>query len=179
VMWAFFVLLSTAALAQESAILRPMNQTVVPLGTLMVVARGPASAKMALDGIPVDSQQPAPGTFTANLKLSAGRHELTLGTSRVQFAVGNGPADWKQFRQHPPFASCSMCHAVKVGEWGLRSEKTVEICAGCHDLKSFPKLHMHNTEVLKECQECHMPHGSAEKSNLKMNKETACKLCHG
>ena len=170
-----------AALAQEPAILRPANQIVLRPGPLTVVARGPASARLVLDGKPIESVQPAPGVHTALLNPSPGLHELTLGSAKVQFAIGpaQGVEGWKPFRAHPPVAQCTVCHAVKDGLWALKSERLVESCAGCHDLKGFPKLHMHNTEVLGECQLCHLPHGSAEKSHLIMKKETACKICHG
>ena len=177
------LILLTAALAfaQEAAILRPANQTVLRPGPLTVVARGPASAKLVMDGKPLESARPGPGVHTAVIDPSPGMHELTLGTAKVQFAIGMTPGaeGWKQFRQHPPAAQCTACHAVKDGLWAFQSEKLVDSCAGCHDLKSFPKSHMHNTEVLYECQLCHQPHGSAEKSHLKLNKETACKICHG
>lgn len=175
------LLASVALFAQDPMILRPTDQTVLRAGPLTVVARGPASARLALDGKSIESVRPAPGVHTAGINPSPGMHELTLGSARVRFAVGpvTGAAGWKQFRSHPPVAECTACHAVKGGEWTFRSDKIAESCAGCHDLKPFPKLHMHNTEVLNECQLCHQPHGSTEKFHLKMNKETACKICHG
>ncbi len=173
------IILATLTQAQDATILRPMNQTVIPAGPLTIAAKGPASAKLTLDAKPIESQQPAPGIHTATIKPDPGTHELALGTAKVQFAVGTGPAEWKAFRQHPPTAQCTTCHAIKSGEWAFRTEKLADTCAGCHDLKTFPKTHNHNTEILKDCQECHMPHGSTEKSHLKWNKETACKLCHG
>ena len=150
-------------------------------GPLTVVARGPASARLTLDGKPIESVEPGPGVHTAVIDPSAGMHELSLGTAKVQFAVGMalGAEGWKQFRAHPPVAQCTACHTVKDGLWAFQSDRLVDSCAGCHDLKAFPKLHMHNTEVLNECQLCHQPHGSAEKSHLKMDKVTACKICHG
>ena len=177
----FLILFAALALAQEPAILRPANQTVLRPGPLTVVARGPTSARLVLDGKVVESVQPAPGVHTAMLNPLPGVHELTLGSAKVQFAIGlaQGTEGWKPFRAHPPMAQCTACHAVKDGVWTWKSERLVESCAACHDLKGFPKLHMHNTEVLAECQLCHQPHGSAEKSHLKMNKETACKICHG
>jgi predicted CXXCH cytochrome family protein len=176
-------LFAVAALvcAQEPAILRPENQTILRPGPLTVVARGPASARLVLDGQPIVSAQPAPGVHTAAIEPAAGMHELMLGTAKVRFAVGMAPGaeGWKTFRPHPPVAQCTACHAVKDGLWAFQSDRLADSCAGCHDLKAFPKLHMHNTEVLNECQLCHQPHGSTEKSHLKMNKETACKICHG
>ena len=167
--------------AQEPAILRPANRTILMPGPLTVVARGPASARLTLDGKPIESVEPGPGVHTAVIDPSAGMHELSLGTAKVQFAVGMalGAEGWKQFRAHPPVAQCTACHTVKDGLWAFQTDRLADSCAGCHDLKAFPKLHMHNTEVLNECQLCHQPHGSAEKSHLKMNKATACKICHG
>lgn len=175
------MVLATIAFAQEPAILRPSDRTVLRPGPLTVVARGPVLATLMLDGKSIGSTQPAPGVHTAVLNPASGLHELTLGTAKVQFAVGPtaGTDGWQQFRPHPPVAQCTACHAVKDGAWSFKQDKLADSCAGCHELKSFPKLHMHNTEALAECQLCHQPHGSAEKSHLKMNKETACKICHG
>ncbi|MGH9659758.1 MAG: cytochrome c3 family protein, partial [Bryobacteraceae bacterium] len=54
-----------------------------------------------------------------------------------------------------------------------------ESCFSCHDAKAFAEPHSHNAETLVECQTCHEPHGSTEKTHLKMRKQVACKLCHG
>ena len=106
---AVLMLLTASAFAQEPAILRPANQTVLRPGPLTVVARGPASATLVLDGKAVASVQPAQGIFTAAINPPPGIHELTLGAAKVQFAVGmaQGAEGWKQFRAHPAAAQCT------------------------------------------------------------------------
>ena len=165
-------LVLVAALAVEAVILRPTNQSVVPPGPLSIVAKG--EGELQLDGKPVAAQKPAPGVIHARVDVAAGKHVLTLGALKVEFAAGPAPDGWKPFRAHPPAAECVTCHTAQSWEF-----KGAEACLGCHDQAAFPKLHTHNTEVLNECQLCHLPHGSTEARHLKFAKETACKQCHG
>ena len=159
------------SLALLVVILRPADQSVVKPGPLEIIAK--TSAVLALDGKPLSTRQPAPGVQTTTITPSAGLHQLTAGEESISFFVGAGaPANFKDYRTHPPQTGCPTCHKV---EW----EADTQACLGCHDQNAFPKTHTHNTEVLIECQTCHLPHGSTERAHLKMPKSTACKQCHG
>ncbi len=163
-------------------IFRPADQSVIQAGPVSVVAKGPADAKLELDGKPVEAQHPAAGVFAAIITPTAGRHQLSLAGRSIQFFVGASgvPEGWKQFRAHPPAAvNCETCHAVNQGAWDFKGGTVAENCFECHQQQSFPKVHQHNPEVLADCQLCHNPHGSTAKFHLKMAKETACKQCHG
>jgi len=150
---------------------------VVPPGPLTIVARGPGELK--LDGKAVAATSPGPGALTAAVTAGPGAHELVLGDHKVRFFVGSGaPAGFRAFRVHPPGeAACGSCHAVRDGFWEFKG--AASSCFGCHDLKKFPVGHTHNSEVLAECGLCHHTHGSGEKFHMKLERETACKQCHG
>lgn len=154
-------------------ILRPADQSVLKPGPFSVIAK--TEAELKLDGKPLAVTRPAPGIATATINPAPGLHEISAAEERVKFFVGAGaPPGWKEFRAHPPAASCESCHAIVKGAWEFAGN-----CFQCHDQKAFPKIHQHNTEVLADCQLCHYPHGSTERRHLKMQKETACKQCHG
>jgi predicted CXXCH cytochrome family protein len=63
--------------------------------------------------------------------------------------------------------------------WSFQRASIGSSCFACHERAAFPKIHTHNTDILAECQSCHLPHGSAVKGHLKLAKDTACKQCHG
>ena len=169
----YLILLLMAA--EPDRVLRPLNETVLKPGPVSIVAK--TTGELLLDGKAIPSTQPAPGVRTATVTPSAGLHELAAGNQKVRFFVGAGaPQGWKEFRAHPPAATCDACHAVEDGAWSIKAGET---CFRCHDQATFPKIHQHNSEVLAECQMCHNPHGSTEKAHLKLAKEVACKQCHG
>jgi predicted CXXCH cytochrome family protein len=161
-----------ATLAAEIVVLRPTPQSVVPPGPLSIVAKG--EGDVLLDGKVVAAQKPSPGVIHAKVEVTPGKHVLTVGAAKIQFAAGQGPDGWKAFRAHPPAAECAACHARESWEF-----KGAEACLACHDGMAFAKTHTHNTEVLNECQLCHSPHGSTENRHLKFTREIACKQCHG
>jgi predicted CXXCH cytochrome family protein len=161
-----------AALAAESVILRPTHQSVVPPGPLSIVAKG--AGEVLLDGKPVAAQRPGPDAVHAEVEAAPGKHVLTVGATKIEFAAGPVPDGWKVFRAHPPAGECAACHQPKSWEF-----KGADACLACHDQAAFAKTHTHNAEVLNECQLCHAPHGSTEERHLKFTKETACKQCHG
>ena len=167
-----FALALAATLAAETVVLRPTPQSVVPPGPLSIIAKG--EGDVLLDGKAVTVQKPGPGVIHAEVKVSSGKHVLTIGAAKVEFAAGQGPDGWKAFRAHPPAGECVSCHAAESWEF-----KGAGACLGCHDGTAFAKTHTHNAEVLNECQLCHAPHGSTENRHLKFTRETACKLCHG
>jgi predicted CXXCH cytochrome family protein len=161
-----------AALAAETVVLRPTPRSVVPQGSLSVIAKG--EGDVLLDGEQIAARKPAPGVIHAEVKVSPGKHVLAVGATKIEFAAGQGPDGWKAFRAHPPAGECSSCHAA--GSWEF---KGADACLECHDGAAFVKTHTHNTEVLNECQLCHSPHGSTENRHLKFTREIACKQCHG
>jgi predicted CXXCH cytochrome family protein len=181
------VLLLPIALAQEAgapAILAPQADTVVQPGApLRVIARAAGKPQLLLDGKPITTAtSPAPGVLHAEINASAGPHELTVrgdnGESRLRFTAGGDGANI--FRPHPPgnAVACDTCHAVKEGVWAMKRITLAPLCGQCHDRAQFPKVHTHNTDILTDCQNCHLPHGSAAKSHLQKPKEVVCKQCH-
>jgi predicted CXXCH cytochrome family protein len=162
----------------EEQFFRPANDTFVKNGPVSVIAKG--AGELRLDGKPVKSERPVADVVTANVTPGAGAHTLSLGSTTIRFWVGQ-PTDpvYKEFKPHPPVASCDACHVVKDGEWQIKGGSAGENCLGCHDRAAFPKIHQHNPEVLQDCQLCHFPHGSAAKSHLRVLKAAACKQCHG
>ena len=171
------------------AILSPVADTVVdPSQPLRVIAKaGGKQPALLLDGKPVSSAvSPAPGVVHAELTgLAAGPHEIAVrgedgAEARVRFTIGTGggPA----FKPHPPsgMATCDSCHAVKEGVWAMKRITLAPLCGQCHDREAFPKVHTHNTDILTDCQNCHLPHGSsaAAKAHLQKPKEVVCKQCH-
>jgi predicted CXXCH cytochrome family protein len=160
------------ALAAQNMVLRPTPESVVPPGALSIIAKG--AGELRLNGAPVKAVQAAPGAIHAEVTIGAGKHVITFGEARVEFAAGTPVAGWKPFRAHPPAGGCSACHTVNPWEF-----KGPDACLRCHERQGFAKLHTHNAEVLAECQLCHLPHGSTEARHLKMTKEIACKQCHG
>ena len=165
-------LVLATALAAETVILRPSPESVAPAGPLSIIAKGQGA--VLLDGKEVAAQTPGPGVIHAKVEVTPGKHVLTIGGTKIEFAAGAGPAGWKRFRAHPPAGECALCHEAKSWEF-----KGAGACLGCHDGTVFAKTHTHNTEVLNECQMCHAPHGSTERSHLKFARDTACKQCHG
>ena len=169
-----------AAAPTEQAILRPADGAILDPGPLSIVARG--KAQLRVDGKQVAAASPGPGAVAATVNPAPGLHELAFGDRKIRFFVGasEAPAGFRAYRAHPPAAAgCETCHAVKDGAWGFRGATLAASCFGCHDAGRFPEPHSHNATVLGECQLCHDPHGSTAKFHLKMDRETACKQCHG
>jgi len=174
------LLLSVALALPGQDILRPVDQSYVKPGPLMVVIKAGSGAQLSLDSAPVALKQEGPGALTALLKVTAGKHVLVLkdggSEKRVEFTGGPGQPE---FRVHPPAATCDTCHAVKDGAWGFRSLVVSDSCFGCHDTSKFAGIHTHVPDLLPDCQLCHMPHGSAAVKHLKFTRDVACKQCHG
>ncbi|MBL8177702.1 MAG: hypothetical protein JNK48_23695 [Bryobacterales bacterium] len=184
-MVAFSLILLSSLHAQEGpSIFAPANETIVPPGSLRVIARAAGKATLTLDGKPVPIAQPAPGVVLAEIKLAAGPHQLTLaaedGEAKISFFAGKEHNAWKMFQPHPPGnAACDTCHAVKNNEWALKRATLAPLCHTCHDAARFTAVHSpHNTATLVDCQNCHFPHGSPASKHLRMEKAVACKQCH-
>lgn len=182
---ALLLLLSWRGLAEETVVLfAPMNESVVAPGNLRVVGKAAGKAELLLDGKAVRFESPAPGVVHAELKPGPGLHELLLkgegGEAKAAFFSGKEHGGWKMFRPHPPIEGigCDTCHAVKNGEWAMKRATLSPICHTCHDLSAFPKIHTHDTGTLADCQNCHYPHGSTAKGNLRAAREVVCRQCH-
>jgi len=172
--------LTTASLHAESAILAPLNESVVE-AELRVVARHDGKAEILIDGKTAPAESPHAGVVFATVKLAPGAHEIALpGGPSIRVHVGGGaPAAWRKFEPHPPGgATCTTCHAVRNGEWAFVKPSLVGVCFACHDRGAFPKSHTHEPGVIPDCQICHSPHGSTARRHLKMSRDAACKLCH-
>lgn len=172
------------ALAQERPLFyAPLDKSVIAPGALRVVVSSMGETTLLLDGKVVKTDAPAPGVIRADLTLAPGAHELVArngaGESKIGVFAGRQQAGFEPFKQHPPTATCETCHAVKQGEWALRRASLAPICAACHPQDRFAKVHTHGTDLLAECQACHMPHGSQAAKLLKQPKEIGCKQCHG
>ncbi len=175
-----WLLASTVALAQEPAvILAPVDGSAVAVGKVRVIARAPGKATLAVDGKPVAITEPVAGVVQAEIELTAGKHEVAVAgggsEAKISFTAGAGAT----FRVHPPgLVGCDTCHAVKNNAWALKRATAATVCAQCHDRAAFVPTHTHNTDILADCQNCHLPHGSAAKAHLQKPKEMACKACH-
>lgn len=179
------VLFLTAVAAAQAPpeIFAPANHSVVAPGLLKIIAKSPGNTQVTVDGAAVAVTTAAPGAVRAEIKLTPGAHEIVArndsGETRVEIFAGKTHGEWKAFKQHPPVATCETCHAVKQGAWALKRASLAPVCASCHPQNRFAIIHTHNTDLLAECQGCHMPHGSTSAKLLKVPKETACKQCHG
>ena len=169
-------LLGVAALPAE--ILAPTQDAVVAVGAVRIIARVEGKGELRVNGKNVAAESPAAGVLTAEVKLTAGAHEIAL------FAAGKEEKRKIQvggkvnFRPHPPAAGCDACHAVKNGEWAFQRASLTGVCFTCHQRDSFAAKHTHVPGVLADCQMCHSAHGSTAVAHLKMEKAQACKLCH-
>ncbi len=171
-------LLAGAQEEPRPEILSPQDRSVIVKGPVRIIVRG--EGEILLDGKALAAERIAPGVRTMTWDAASGAHQLALGPAVVRFhAGGNPPPGWKEFRPHPPAAACDLCHAVKNGEWAMKRASLVSLCFTCHNRPAFPATHTHNVDILAECQSCHFPHGSIEKAHLKLDKERACKQCHG
>lgn len=178
------LLVAVALHAQDPPLLlAPADQSVIPPGAFRIVAKSAGKVELLVDGKSQPVRTPAPGVVQVELKLAPGAHEIVArnesGETKVQVFAGKQHNDWPAFKPHPPVAACETCHAVKQGAWALRRASLAPICASCHPQSRFPLIHTHGTDLLGECQNCHMPHGSTAAKLLKVPKETACKQCHG
>lgn len=171
--------LALATAQEQGKILRPVDGAALPAGSeLSIIAKDPGG-KLEIDGKPVPAEQPFPEVLHAKTKPAPGAHTLALvsegGRQEIRFFVGEAPAGFKAFRQHPPLAvECTQCHGLSArGRFRFKGG-----CFDCHKEEGFAKTHSHKTEVLSECGQCHNAHGSTEKALLLMPREKACKLCH-
>ncbi|MBL8215078.1 MAG: hypothetical protein JNK87_30445 [Bryobacterales bacterium] len=175
-----WLLAGVGLLAQDPAvILAPVDGTTVAPGKVRIVARAPGKATLAVDGKPVAMTETVAGVVHAEVELAAGKHEVAVSgggsEAKISVTVGAGA----NFRVHPPgLVGCDTCHAVKNEAWALKRATPATVCAQCHDRAAFVPAHTHNTDILADCQNCHLPHGSAAKAHLQKPKETVCKTCH-
>jgi predicted CXXCH cytochrome family protein len=169
--------------------LRPFPESVVDSGPLAVIAKGKAGATLLLDGRAIGANSPGPGALAVTVTVTPGRHELTVrdetGTTTIAIFVRGpkdaGPEGWKNFQAHPPpalKATCQTCHAVKDGQWTFAGESLAANCFACHQREKFSTVHTHEPPVLRDCQMCHLPHGSTEARHLKMPPKASCEQCH-
>lgn len=176
-------LISVLAAQSPPEVFAPANHSVVPPGPFKFIAKSPGKTHVTLDGAELTVASPAPGVVRSEFKLSPGSHEIVArnesGETRIEVFAGKTHGEFQPFKLHPPVATCETCHAVKQNSWALRRASLAPICASCHPQNRFALIHTHNTDLLAECQGCHMPHGSTAAKLLKQPKETACRQCHG
>lgn len=180
----FLAFCAPASQAQDAPFFfSPTDKAVVPPGPFRVIMKSPGKTQLLLDGKAVETHSPGPGAVRAELKIAPGEHELAArneaGETKVRIFAGKQHAGFEVFRLHPPVSTCETCHAVKDGAWGMRRISLAPICSACHPQDRFAIVHTHGTDLLAECQSCHVPHGSTAAKHLKVSKDTACKQCHG
>lgn len=131
-----------------------------------------------------------PPVLLSRLKLTEGRHEVSVGPSRLQVYV-RGKADtpeafrtWPVLRTHrgkeEGWKDCEACHEVtKVGaRTKIGDPKEPTTCLGCHTPQAFEAIHFHPLQPLATCHLCHAIHGSSSPSLLKAPVKELCKRCH-
>lgn len=177
------LLIAVSARAEPPAILTPTDQSVVTGPVLQVIGRAASQAQLLMNGRPVEIQHVGPGAILARITVSPGKHELLLrdneGQTAVSFMADPASQAGAPFRPHPPLeVTCEGCHAVKDNTWALKRTTTASLCFSCHERSKFPAAHTHGTDILADCQVCHLPHGSAAKAHLRRPKAAACRQCH-
>jgi predicted CXXCH cytochrome family protein len=179
--WCFVML---AAAQDPAVILAPTADATVQVGPLRIIGRAPGKATITLDGKPVTVTEPLPGIVHAEVKIAEGKHEVVIAgggsEAKLTFQAGKPAAgSGGGFRAHPPgLVGCDTCHAVKNEVWSLKRATLAPVCGGCHEMAKFPVTHTHNTDILTDCQNCHLPHGSAARAHLQKPKQAVCGACH-
>ena len=166
--------------AADSVIVKPPDGAWLSGPEVQIIARG-ESAKILLDGNPLETKEPFPGVYALIVELLPGAHRLRLespaGTSEISFHSGNEPPDGtsKRYADHPPSQiACTHCHSVsRRGRFRFSGG-----CQSCHPKEPFIKTHSHEPHELASCGMCHDAHGSAAARLLRLPKEQACKQCH-
>jgi predicted CXXCH cytochrome family protein len=91
---------------------------------------------------------------------------------------------------HGPVAAgtCSTCHVVGMSDGrrrvtltgGASSRNTAKLCVTCHAEigDRLGQRHRHAPVAAGDCTACHDPHGSAFRSQLRADGNTACVACH-
>ena len=166
--------------AADGVIVKPPDGAWLSGAEVQIIARG-ESAKILLDGNPLETKEPFPGVYAVIVELLPGAHRLRLespaGTSEISFHSGNEPPDGtsKRYADHPPSQiACTHCHSVsRRGRFRFSGG-----CQSCHPKEPFIKTHSHEPHELASCGMCHDAHGSAAAQLLRLPKEQACKQCH-
>lgn len=166
--------------AADSVIVKPPDGAWLPGTSVQIIARG-ESAKLLLDGKPLETEEPFPGVYTVTAELLPGTHHLLLESpaegSEISFHSGSEPPNStsEQYADHPPSQiACTHCHSVsRRGRFRFSGG-----CQSCHPKEPFIKTHSHEPHELASCGMCHDAHGSATAQLLRLPKERACKQCH-
>lgn len=166
--------------AADSAIVKPPDGAWLSGAEVQIIARG-ESAKLLLDGKPLEAEEPFPGVYTVTAELLPGAHSLRLespsGASEISFhSGGESPNSASEpYADHPPTQiACARCHSVsRRGRFRFSGG-----CQSCHSKEPFIKTHSHEPHELASCGMCHDAHGSAAAQLLRLPKEQACKQCH-
>ncbi|OGQ95388.1 MAG: cytochrome C [Deltaproteobacteria bacterium RIFOXYD12_FULL_57_12] len=74
---------------------------------------------------------------------------------------------------------CIDCHDTHggIGDRHLRKETIKETCVQCHPEKRGPFVYEH-ADVLEDCLNCHVPHGSVNDNLLVAREPFLCLQCH-
>lgn len=166
--------------AADSAIVKPPDGAWLPGTSVQIIAKG-ESAKLLLDGNPIEAEQPFPGIHVVTAELLPGTHSLRLespaGVSEISFHSGGEPPNdaSEPYADHPPSRiACTHCHGLsRRGRFRFSGG-----CQSCHPKEPFIKTHSHEPHELASCGMCHDAHGSAAAQLLRLPKEQACKQCH-
>ena len=166
--------------AVDGSIVKPPEGAWLPGAEVQIIARG-ESAKLLLDGKPLEAEEPFPGVYAVTADLLPGAHRLRLespeGVSEVSFHSGGDPPNSasEQYADHPPSQiACTHCHSVsRRGRFRFSGG-----CQSCHPKEPFIKTHSHEPHELASCGMCHDAHGSATAQLLLLPKEQACRQCH-
>lgn len=166
--------------AADSPIVKPPDGAWLPGTSVQIIAKG-ESAKLLLDGKPLEVEEPFPGVYTVTAELLPGTHRLRLESfaeeSEISFYSGdespNGTSE--QYADHPPAQiACTHCHSVsRRGRFRFSGG-----CQSCHPTEPFIKTHSHEPHELASCGMCHDAHGSAAAQLLRLPRDQACKQCH-
>lgn len=175
------LLAASVCLAQEAPVILAPADHAVLTGVARIIVKG-GKVQVTIDGKPAAVSSPAPGVWMGEAKLAPGLHEFIArdesGETKVAVFSGKAYTGWKVFKSHPPAGGCDTCHAVKDGQWSMKRASIAGVCSACHPQDRFPVVHTHNTDLLSECQGCHLPHGAVTARLLKVPKTTACRQCH-
>lgn len=168
----------------EGEVISPPANAVLPAGWVDVIYRG-GQAGLDLDGRPRGWGPYAGPVRAARVRLTPGRHELTVaGRSVVLWGEGPpSPPAFRATRVHPiaPGATgCAACHQTTQadGLTAVGAAKPTASCLECHPPDQFELKHSHPLDPLRNCTSCHAVHGAAHKGLLRAPAKKLCASCH-
>ena len=114
------------------------------------------------------------------LKLTEGRHELTLAApdvERLKLKIFIGKQEGYRYHIETDISACDTCHpGAKKGEYSITGEDET-LCSDCHDPIEKGKF-VHGPVAAGSCASCHDPHGSRNKYFLRATGKELCLSCH-